>query len=213
MYFVLMSDSPAQPNRYLQTIKILLVDDSSIHSMFVRSVLSANAPLSEIKSAVSLKEAWLQLDAINFDVILLDLFLPDSKGMESVLRVVERTGGTVPIIVLTALEEEAVGLEAIQNGAQDYLTKGKFDPRLLLTVIRHAIERKKLSNQLQEALSNIKTLKGLIPICYGCKKIRDDNGFWERLETYIKNRSEAEFSHGLCPDCFQTESAKYKVKK
>jgi len=62
-------------------------------------------------------------------------------------------------------------------------------------------EREKLISELQEALANIRTLKGLLPICSACKKIRDDEGYWSQMESYIQERSEAEFSHGICPDC------------
>jgi PAS domain S-box-containing protein len=62
-------------------------------------------------------------------------------------------------------------------------------------------EREKLIGELTEALNNIKTLRGLIPICASCKKIRDDQGYWQQVEVYVRDRSEAEFSHGLCPDC------------
>ncbi len=62
-------------------------------------------------------------------------------------------------------------------------------------------EREKLISKLQEALDNIKTLKGLLPICANCKKIRDDKGYWNQIEAYIRARSDAEFSHGICPDC------------
>ena len=62
-------------------------------------------------------------------------------------------------------------------------------------------EREKLLRELQEALANIKTLKGLIPICVSCKKIRDDKGFWQKVESYIESYSEAEFTHGYCPAC------------
>ncbi len=55
--------------------------------------------------------------------------------------------------------------------------------------------------ELKDALDHVKTLKGLLPICMHCKKIRDDKGYWDRLEDYITDRTEAEFSHGLCPDC------------
>jgi len=63
-------------------------------------------------------------------------------------------------------------------------------------------EQKKLIEELQKALDEVKTLSGLIPICAKCKKIRDDNGYWNELEAYITSRSEAQFSHGLCPTCF-----------
>lgn len=62
-------------------------------------------------------------------------------------------------------------------------------------------QRENLIAELQEALSEVKTLSGLLPICSHCKKIRDDHGYWNRIETYIQNRTDAQFSHGLCPKC------------
>lgn len=62
-------------------------------------------------------------------------------------------------------------------------------------------ERERLIEELQAALSNIRTLRGLIPICAWCKKIRNDSGYWEQLELYLKEHSEANFTHGMCPDC------------
>ena len=63
-------------------------------------------------------------------------------------------------------------------------------------------ERERLNAELQDALSKIKTLRGLIPICAGCKRIRDDKGYWNQLEQYVEEHSDASFSHGLCPECF-----------
>ncbi len=62
-------------------------------------------------------------------------------------------------------------------------------------------EKENLIADLKNALAEIKTLEGIIPICSSCKKIRDDQGNWNRLENYIRERSDAEFSHGLCPEC------------
>ncbi len=62
-------------------------------------------------------------------------------------------------------------------------------------------EREKLIRQLQEALASIKTLSGLLPICYSCKQIRDDKGYWNQIETYIHDHSDAQFTHGICPAC------------
>ncbi len=67
--------------------------------------------------------------------------------------------------------------------------------------IRAEAERERLIFELQEALDRIRTLKGLIPICVSCKKIRNDGGYWERVEDYIREHSDVEFSHGICPDC------------
>lgn len=61
--------------------------------------------------------------------------------------------------------------------------------------------RERLIGELREALAKVRTLRGLIPICAGCKKIRNDKGYWEQVEVYIRERSDADFSHGICPEC------------
>ena len=62
-------------------------------------------------------------------------------------------------------------------------------------------EREKLIEQLNKTIAEIKVLKGIIPICAACKKVRTDQGFWQQVEVYIRDHSEAKFSHGICPDC------------
>jgi transcriptional regulator with PAS, ATPase and Fis domain len=64
-------------------------------------------------------------------------------------------------------------------------------------------EKQRLNSELMDAMNQIKTLSGLIPICAACKKIRDDKGYWNQIESYLEEHSEAVFSHGLCPECFQ----------
>jgi PAS domain S-box-containing protein len=68
---------------------------------------------------------------------------------------------------------------------------------------RSAAEREQMIEELQASLANVKTLRGLIPICASCKKIRDDKGYWSQVEVYVRDHSEAEFSHGICPDCMK----------
>lgn len=71
-----------------------------------------------------------------------------------------------------------------------------------VSVARESLLREReLSRELKEALDNVRQLRGLIPICASCKSIRNDEGYWQRIETYIRDHSEAEFSHGICPDC------------
>ena len=74
---------------------------------------------------------------------------------------------------------------------------------MLDVTARHlaTVERDRLIKKLQQALAHVKTLSGLLPICSSCKKIRDDTGYWEQVESYIAHHSEAQFTHGLCPDC------------
>ena len=66
---------------------------------------------------------------------------------------------------------------------------------------RYAIERGRLIRELKDTIEKVNTLSGLLPICASCKKIRDDNGYWQQVEMYIREHSEAEFTHSLCPDC------------
>jgi hypothetical protein len=68
-------------------------------------------------------------------------------------------------------------------------------------------ERERLIRELQAALTQVRALRGLIPICAWCKKIRNDHGYWEQLELYLKNHSEADFTHGMCPDCARKQTA------
>jgi hypothetical protein len=74
-------------------------------------------------------------------------------------------------------------------------------------------EQQKLIAELQGALAKIKTLKGMLPICASCKKVRDDKGYWSQIEAYISEHSEAEFSHGLCPECAQKLYPKYYTEE
>ncbi|PIY24320.1 MAG: response regulator, partial [Deltaproteobacteria bacterium CG_4_10_14_3_um_filter_60_8] len=74
---------------------------------------------------------------------------------------------------------------------------------------RQLLEIEEKNRLLEKQLGEIKTLRGFIPICSACKKIRNDQGYWEAIEVYIRNHSEAEFSHGLCPECIETLYKKY----
>ncbi len=89
----------------------------------------------------------------------------------------------------------------MQRGAHDYLLKGQAKSEILIRAIRYAIERQRLYSQLEQSLREIKTLRGILPICANCKKIRDDKGYWTQLETYISEHTEADFSHGICEEC------------
>jgi PAS domain S-box-containing protein len=73
-------------------------------------------------------------------------------------------------------------------------------------------ERNELIKELQEVLAKLETLSGLLPICANCKKIRDDKGYWNQIETYIENHSRAEFTHGICPDCIKKLYPDLKLK-
>ena len=139
---------------------------------------------------------------------VLDWMMPGLDGVELCrrLREVERAR-PLYLILLTKRDEKRDIVEGLHAGADDYLTK-PFDPEELRARIDVGIRVISLQSQLEDkvkelsdALSHIKTLRGIVPICSNCKKIRDDQGYWNQVDAYICKHSEAEFSHGICPEC------------
>ena len=149
-----------------------------------------------------MSSAFESLAEESFDVILSDLGLPDSQGIETFMKIHNRYPD-IPVIVQTALNDKNLALRAVQEGAQDYLVKGQFNDSLLVRSIRYEIERQKLIIQLEKSLNEIKTLRGLLPMCAWCKNVRDDKGYWTRVETYIQEHTQATFTHGICPNCLK----------
>ncbi|HAM49878.1 MAG TPA: hypothetical protein DCP92_03990 [Nitrospiraceae bacterium] len=181
-------------------LKIMLIEDNPGDAELIREVLKDGRSDCILKRADRLSSALRLVEEESFDVILLDLGLPDSNGINA-LQAIQDKEPKLPVIVLTGLPDEDLPIKAISMGAQDYLVKGKIDSDLLYRSIRYAIERKKMVLELQEALSNVKQLSGLLPICSSCKNIRDDRGYWTRVESYIRDHSDAEFTHSVCPEC------------
>ena len=189
-------------------MKVLLIEDNPGDVRLIREMLSESRNISlEIEHADHLSTGLDRIAQGGLDILLLDLGLPDSQGLETLSTVHKQAPG-MPIVVMTGLSDETIGIQAVQEGAQDYLIKGRVDSNLLTRSILYSIERnrieeerEKLIKQLQEALANIKTLSGMLPICASCKKIRDDKGYWNRIETYISEHADVLFTHGMCPDC------------
>ncbi len=195
------------------SLKVLLVEDNKSDVMLIQEIIyeAARDSACNVKYEVIRKEflrdAIAYLAENKVDVILLDLSLPDSKSQDTVRSMLEREKNT-PVIVLTGLDDETTTIQALQNGAQDYLNKSQIDSILLVRSIKYAIERfnnvrekERLIRELQEALENIKTLSGLLPICANCKDIRTDDGYWIQVESYLKSHSDLNFTHSICPVC------------
>ncbi len=151
-------------------------------------------------------EALSKADQDDVDLVLMDIRLRgDMDGIETAERIRSRSG--LPVIYLTAFADEAMLERAKATEPFGYLLK-PFEDRELDAVIQVALykakmeaERRRLILELQEALTEVKKLSGLVPICASCKKIRNDEGYWQQLEKYIQEHSEARFSHGICPEC------------
>jgi response regulator RpfG family c-di-GMP phosphodiesterase len=123
----------------------------------------------------------------------------------------------VTVVLLTAFESPELVDEASEAGVGAYVVKPARDNELdraiaiararsddLFELRRLSEELRRQNEELQAALERIKTLSGLLPICAGCKRIRDDQGYWQQVELYIQDHSEIRFSHGLCPECCVT---------
>jgi response regulator RpfG family c-di-GMP phosphodiesterase len=113
------------------------------------------------------------------------------------------------IILLTARNGKADIVYGLEAGADDYIAK-PFDRNELRARIQVGMRLVELQRKLAErvedlthALQQVKQLQGLLPICSYCKKIRGDNNYWQQVESYISTHSEAQFSHGICPECFE----------
>jgi response regulator RpfG family c-di-GMP phosphodiesterase len=136
--------------------------------------------------------------------------MPRLDGVEICRRVRAQESPTPPyLILLTANTRRADVVAGLEAGADDYIGK-PFDHdelRARLIVATRVVElRRKLAERVQElesALGRVKQLHGLLPICAYCKKIRDDQNYWQRVEEYVSAHSGAQFSHSICPQCYE----------
>lgn len=164
--------------RDTSVIRILLIEDNPGDVRLIKDMLNeVKLSRTEFQSADSLSTGLEHLRNEKIDILLLDLGLPDSKGIETLNRTIDRISG-VPIIVLTGLDDELLGVDAIRNGAQDYLIKGKIDSHLLIRMIRYAIERHHLTEKIRsmtlfDELTGLHNRKGFITLAEQQLKIAD----------------------------------------
>lgn len=128
--------------------KILIIDDDIEFSKVTRFRLShSDKPRFEVHTTSSLKSALELFSVQKFDLILLDLMLPDANGLESITRILA-AGVQTPIVVMTGLDNDQLSIEAVRKGAQDYLVKGETPPKMLVRIIQHAIDRHQIRKKL-----------------------------------------------------------------
>jgi phosphoserine phosphatase RsbU/P len=202
-------------------VRTLVVDHAPDVRELIQAILTTDGH-TDVLTAESLHDAFRHLAIVDhesgnaaIDLILMDIMMPDMDGISACrrIRAVERLRD-IPIIMVTGKDPSEALQTAFAAGAIDYITKPLDRVELLARVssalamkreidVRKARERELLekNRQLAHALKEVKVLRGFFPICVHCKKIRDDQGYWHTIETYISTHSEADFSHGLCPGC------------
>ena len=188
-------------------MKILIAEDDSVSRRLLTAALSKWG--YQICVASDGNEAWQALQQQDApSLLVLDWLMPGIDGLELCrkARALPRYQSAY-IILLTGRTTKEDIISGLEAGADDYVTK-PFDPGELRARVSVGVRVAQLQlnladrvSELEAALAKVKTLSGLLPICASCKKIRDDKGYWTQIESYIRVHSEADFSHGFCPDC------------
>lgn len=188
-------------------MKVLIAEDDSTSRMILKAILVKWG--YEVVETSNGDEAWQALQREDAPrLAILDWIMPGISG-DQLCRKVRELPTLLPIyiILLTVRRDKADVIAGLEAGANDYVRK-PFDREELRARVRVGERVVKLETnlvqriqELQDASAHIKRLQGILPICMYCHKIRTDKESWERLENYISEHSDAEFSHGICPDC------------
>jgi DNA-binding response OmpR family regulator len=188
----------------IQNSRILIVDDDPSNIRLLEDMLSTQG--YTISTATNGAEALQSLEKQKVDLILLDIIMPDMDGYNVCIEIKNNAElRDIPIIFVTAKTETEDLVRGFEAGAVDYVIRPYKRAELLARVKTHL--------ELKKARDEIHTLRGILPICSRCKKIRDDEGYWKKLEEYIERHSTIKFSHSLCKDCAEELYGKQKWYK
>jgi DNA-binding response OmpR family regulator len=148
---------------------------------------------------------------------IIDWMMPSIDGLE-LCRRIRRTpvSANMYVLLLTARDSRADVVAGLEAGADEYLVK-PFDTAELRARVHSGLRILTLQNRLadqigtlQQTIDNVKQLKGLLPMCSYCKRIRKDQDYWQQVEAYVSEHSEAEFSHGICPSCLEHAQSEFE---
>lgn len=194
---------------------ILVIDDDIGLRKTLLDILKARG--YETFAAENGAEGLALLQGTPVNLVLTDLGLPDMSGID-ILSKVKALYPAIQVIILTGSATFDSAVEATNLGVFSYLLKPYDVDQLFLQIQRaiekqHAEEELRFSRQILEdkvieleaSLARVKQLEGILPICMYCKKIRDEEEKWRQMEEYISQHSEANFSHGICPDCYKKQ--------
>jgi len=194
-------NDPLQP-----PVTVLIVEDNPKNIQVLGTILM------DAKYRVAIahhgRAAFDTIPKVKPDLILLDIMMPEMDGFEVCQRLkADPATRDIPVIFLTAKTETDDIVKGFDLGGADFITKPFRSKELLARVQTHvALKRlqqdlRKRNQELEDALANVKTLSGLLPICSYCHKIKNGNGEWERVDAFVSRRTDVDFSHGICPDC------------
>ncbi len=197
-------------------LSVLVVDDTRINVDLLVLVLQKKN--YTVYVAESGKEALEKVATNPPDLILLDIMMPEMDGYETCTRIKSNPlSKNIPVIFITALNETKDKIKGFEVGGVDFITK-PFEVQEVLARVKAQLTIQHLNKtlaaknrELEKALAEVKSLQGIVPICSKCKKIRDDDGFWQRVEQYFSERTGATFSHSYCPSCLQSEIDKLEM--
>jgi AmiR/NasT family two-component response regulator len=183
---------------------VLIVEDDPMVGEMIQGLLE-DIGYTVAGKAIDGLQAIEMTQSLQPDVVLMDIKMPNMDGIEATRHIYESC--PTPVVVLTAHETPELVEGASAAGVGAYLVKPsntrEMERAIAIAIARFddLMELRRLNTKLQDALAQAKTLSGLLPICASCKKIRDDEGYWSQLETYIQEHFDIQFSHGLCPEC------------
>ncbi len=188
--------------------RILIVEDEAILAADLAQVLTGIGH-TVVGIAASGPLAMRIARDTSPELILMDINIHGSLDGIETARILKEIGTDVPLIFLTSYSDRETVKRASEAEPFGYLLK-PFDEQLIRVTIEIALykhkmekEREQLRRELAQTKAEVKTLSGLLPICAHCKKIRNDSGYWEQIDSYISKHSEAQFSHGICSGCFE----------
>jgi DNA-binding response OmpR family regulator len=175
-------------------MRILIVEDDRDARNMLQILLEMEG--HEVVVATNGEEGWSAFERGGFSVVLSDWLMPEVDGLELCRRIRGSDKAKyVYIILVTALQGKSHYLEGMAAGADDFVTK-PYDPDELRA-------RLIVAERIVHLQDRVKRLEGVLPTCMYCKKIRDQREVWVGIEQYISQRTEASFSHGVCPDCYE----------
>lgn len=206
---------------------ILVVEDDQGSRVTLTALLEAEGHLVEAKETTA--ESLDHVIHHPVDIVVSDLRLPDGSGLQ-ILWALKNINPHAAFILVTGHATLETAIDAVNQGAFAYHVK-PLDIDALIGSVRNALRQQRLETDkrnllikvqqvndeleqsvaelelkneaLQDALAKVKLLSGLLPICAWCKKVRNDAGYWNEIESYIAQHSEADFTHGICPGCIK----------